>query len=325
MIFWVILSVAWAAMPTHRIVKTYTGIHNGWITLNLDRHTIGTASATVKSVDWCGSMYSNPPPGSKAVIRELVACADPGLRHVKLYQGPDHESLIMNEHSDPNVIYINPKNVGGWDAEHQAQIVVHAEFNGKDGKKHNLVEVYRFNTLYNKPILIENPVVVETQSPTEASQHVNAPTPTEASQHVNAPTPTEASQHVNAPPTPTEASQHVNAPPTPTEVSQHVSDPPPPSTDELTAWSGMGSLLGIGVIMLAFTAFLTYKKRDVISLPRWGKAEEEGDQPRLTLRPPSGEEDIENFFMVPSMKQEEDVNFQFLMDLGANDVYMQNY
>lgn len=284
LILLLVFSFQTLAKPIHFVTKNYNGPQSGWITINLDRHILGTKFARVVRVDWCGSIEPNPPPESKLVIRELIACSDPGLRHVKLYGGKN--SLITNTESDPNMVYIDPKHVGGWDSNHQAQIVVRAEFDGNDGRKHELVQTYRFNPLYKNAPEITETTQVETKPP---------PPP---------------------PPVPTEEEVET------TETKLLLTTPPVADAVSVS-WSGMGSVLGIGLIMLVFVAVVAQRKKTSMSFPDWNK------QPKLTLRPPSDDLDMESFAMIDHEEEPEDddnqINLQFLMELGATPVYMDNY
>lgn len=284
------------SIPVHKITNTYSGTHSGWITLSLDHSVLGTKTANLKRIDWCGAISENPPPGSKLIVRELQSCSDPGLRHLKLFPG----SLV--QYDEPNVVYIDPVHIGGWDDTHQAQIVVRADFDGEDGKKHELIQTFRFNPLFVNPI-------EEITSPPDSS--LDFPSP---------PSPP-------SPPPPPETSSPIVV-----VVSPSSSPPPPSSTSLSISWTGMATVLGVGFVLLAIAGYAASMQRNALSFPRWGQE----PTPQMTLRLPSSslymddDDDIldANDFLLVDKQEEESstgVDLQFMMDLGANSAFIQNY
>lgn len=291
MLLWYLFMVTAWGMPVHRVSETYQGAQSGWITLNLNRHVLGTKFATVKSVDWCSSVEPNPPHDSKAVIRELKTCSDSGLRHLRLF--PSEEHLIENTAEDPNVIYIDPKTVGGWDSNHQAHIVVHAEFKDQEGKTNALVQTYRFNVLYKQSGSSHGPEIQEGEEGVTFVNEISLETHTPSSVSVSSHAPT----------------------------ASHASSAP--AKEVFKSYGGMFSLLGIGFVVLMAAAYTVSSRKQFLNLPNWSK-----DQPRLTLRPPQEDDDDDDFgFLIvhEEEKKDEGMNLQFMMDLGANSAFLQNY
>lgn len=129
-----------AALPTVppsviRVDQEYThdAPRSSWYTINLAHPT-----AMIKSIMWCKSITPNmkhPPP--------LNDCKGAGLTHLELYPG---RVRVLPE--EPNTVYIDPEQIGGWDTEHQFAIIVHAKVKEREAE---LMQVVRFNALPHTP------------------------------------------------------------------------------------------------------------------------------------------------------------------------------
>ena len=113
---------------------THDAPASSWITINLAHPT-----SSIKSVMWCKSISPNikhPPP--------IQDCKGAGLTHLELY--PERVRILPEE---PNTVYVDPEQIGGWDTEHQFDIIVKA--NVKEREDAELMQVVRFNAPLNLP------------------------------------------------------------------------------------------------------------------------------------------------------------------------------
>lgn len=111
MLILLLLSFAFADLL---VTQTYQGSH-ALITIPI-AHSVYTFRARVESVDWCAS------PSVEVDLRE---CNVAGLQHLRLF--PRSGNALVKQISDePNILYIDPKDIGGWDPTRNAAIVVRA-------------------------------------------------------------------------------------------------------------------------------------------------------------------------------------------------------
>ena len=118
-------------LPVIRVDQDYThdAPRSSWITINLAHPT-----TNIKSVMWCKSITPNAkhPPA-------LNDCKGPGLTHLELFPG---RVRVLPE--EPNTVYVDPDQIGGWDTEHQYVIIVLANVKERNAQ---LMQVVRFNAL----------------------------------------------------------------------------------------------------------------------------------------------------------------------------------
>lgn len=105
---------------------------SSWITIALAQPV-----STIKSVMWCKSIMANPKAEGDRVPPLLKDCQGKGLTHLELY--PKHVRIPNDE---PNTIYIDPEEIGGWDTTHQFNIIVSAHVKERSVE---LMQVVRFN------------------------------------------------------------------------------------------------------------------------------------------------------------------------------------
>lgn len=295
MIFLLLLLFTFCAQSTvvHRVVSNYNRAHSGWITLELDQRVLNKQLANVLQVDWCESLEPNPPKESKLVIRELRSCSSPGLMRERLYPS----GTLVNLET-PNVVHIDPQNVGGWDDEHQAQIVVKAAFNGG---REILEHVFRFNPLYER-------IPEEHQIPqTSNSEEHQVPSTGNSEEH-QVSQPSNSEEH--------QVSQTSNSEEHQIPSNGNLEKPPVPSNENSEepqvplSWSGPITILGVGLMLLLGAALLGQRRKR-----------------QALFDEPAAEKGWVDIMM--SVKEEDDdreANMRILMNMGhgANPVFLQN-
>ncbi len=129
------------------IITDYPSAIDGWITLHLDPATVGKQAAVITKIEWCKSTIPNPAAGDvdAPVPMDINGCKGYGLMHLTLY--PSKRALIRAPIDEPNTLYIDPVNVGGLDARHQSNIVIHAAVDANT----DLMQIVRFNPLTAAP------------------------------------------------------------------------------------------------------------------------------------------------------------------------------
>ena len=156
-----------------RIDQEYS--HNAptssWITIELAH-----PGAAIKSIIWCKSITPNPKHAGDRVPAPINDCKGSGLTHLQLY--PSAKEHVRMPADEPNFIYIDPEEIGGWDNEHQFSIIVNADIDKE--RNAQLMQVVRFNVVpappqggeTPPPIAMEEifvpPFVKETNKPTAA-------------------------------------------------------------------------------------------------------------------------------------------------------------
>ena len=104
----------------------------GWIQIAL-RHT---DPVQVQRVHWCRSGVANgadPPPP------DIAECTASNLQHLQLY--PSTRVYLRDPpEAEPNTLYIDADDLGGWDTRHQFDIII-------EGNKGVFRQVVRFNAL----------------------------------------------------------------------------------------------------------------------------------------------------------------------------------
>jgi hypothetical protein len=218
---------------TITVVTDYPGKHEGWITIELDKNTLNGKRAAVQKITWCASTTPNPKvtdkndPDYAPPPEDIDNCKARGLQHLQLYPNP--HPLVRQEAEEPGVVYIDPANVGGWDSDHQADIIVEADIGG-DTK---LVQVVRFNV---PRILVE-------------SNHPPSPPV------VPSPPPVVVSP--SSPPSPVAISSSPPSVSIQVEEEQQQHESPPP----LHPWKSVAFVFGIGLLVLAVGIFVSHYSR----------------------------------------------------------------
>jgi hypothetical protein len=121
------------------VTTDYERPQEGWITLNLDH------AAMVTRIEWCKTIMPTPANFEGIMPPDINACNARGLMHLQLY--PGIRPLVRTQVDEPNTYYIDPINVGGWDEDHQANVIVHATIDDAT----DLVHVFRFNPISELP------------------------------------------------------------------------------------------------------------------------------------------------------------------------------
>jgi hypothetical protein len=206
-----ILFIFIAAAAAAAIVVDYPAqqMGLGWIQITLrSPHLV-----SVQRVDWCKSGDPNnadPPPP------DIAECEARNLLHLQLFPSNKHYLRDPPE-AEPNTLYIDADDLGGWDTRHQMNIIV-------EGDKGAFRQVIRFNPLHAPP-----------PSPT--------PTPTEEEPTTTEQTTEQTTEkEITAIPTP---------PPAPTAsvvVVEVLSKRHP--------WIGTGIFLGSGLVFIALVTVL---------------------------------------------------------------------
>jgi hypothetical protein len=127
-----------------RIDQDYS--HNApkssWITIELAH-----PGAAIKSIVWCKSITPNPKHAGDRVPAPINDCKGSGLTHLQLY--PSAREHVRMPADEPNFIYIDPEEIGGWDNEHQFSIIVNADIDKE--RNAQLMQVVRFNVVPSHP------------------------------------------------------------------------------------------------------------------------------------------------------------------------------
>ena len=135
LLYILLLAVVSLANPIIRVDQEY--IHDApvssWITIQL-AHPV----STIKSIKWCKSITPNPVKLGDRVPPPIDDCKGAGLTHLQLY--PNKVRILPEE---PNVVYIDPEEIGGWDAKHQFDIIVEANVKERSAE---LLQVVKFNS-----------------------------------------------------------------------------------------------------------------------------------------------------------------------------------
>jgi hypothetical protein len=138
------VSVVHGIRRVEHVVVDYAGGPNqgqGWITLKLDDAVVGSKTASITKIEWCKSTTPNPVEPTDVVPTDISACKGYGLMHLELY--PSKRALVRTPKEEPNTVYIDPANIGGWDMRHQFDVIVHARVD----EETDIVQVVRFNPL----------------------------------------------------------------------------------------------------------------------------------------------------------------------------------
>lgn len=112
LVFFVFFPFAFADLL---VTQTYQGSH-ALIAIPI-AHSVYTFRARVESVDWCAS------PSAQVDLKE---CNVAGLQHLRLLPRSGSPPLVKQVSDEPNILYIDPKDIGGWDPTRNAAIVVRA-------------------------------------------------------------------------------------------------------------------------------------------------------------------------------------------------------
>lgn len=127
-----------------RIDQEYS--HNAptssWITIELAH-----PGAAIKSIIWCKSITPNPKHAGDRVPAPINDCKGSGLTHLQLY--PSAKEHVRMPADEPNFIYIDPEEIGGWDNKHQFSIIVNADIDKE--RNAQLMQVVRFNVVSSPP------------------------------------------------------------------------------------------------------------------------------------------------------------------------------
>jgi hypothetical protein len=129
-----------------RIDQEYS--HNAptssWITIELAH-----PGAAIKSIIWCKSITPNPKHAGDRIPAPINDCKGSGLTHLQLY--PSARERVRMPADEPNFVYIDPEEIGGWDTEHQFSIIVNADIDKERNAR--LMQVVRFNVVPSPPPL----------------------------------------------------------------------------------------------------------------------------------------------------------------------------
>lgn len=109
-----------------RIVQEYSGQEresNRWIKI-----TVPEDSQNILHIDWCSSPIPNPN------ARQLNDCQGSGLMH-------KHNINYQHDPDNSRVLYIDPKEVGGWNSDHPSCLVVSANLK----RQRSLMQFIYFN------------------------------------------------------------------------------------------------------------------------------------------------------------------------------------
>lgn len=109
---------------------------SSWITIELAH-----PGAKVKSILWCKSITPNPKHAGDKTPAPINDCKGSGLTHLQLY--PSDRERVRMPPEEPNVMYIDPEEIGGWDPDHQYSIIVTADID--KARNAQLMQVVRFN------------------------------------------------------------------------------------------------------------------------------------------------------------------------------------
>lgn len=127
-----------------RIDQEYS--HNAptssWITIELAH-----PGAAIKSIVWCKSITPNPKHAGDRIPAPINDCKGSGLTHLQLY--PSARERVRMPADEPNFVYIDPEEIGGWDTEHQFSIIVNADIDKERNAR--LMQVVRFNAFSTPP------------------------------------------------------------------------------------------------------------------------------------------------------------------------------
>lgn len=210
----ILLPLLW--LTVHSLVVDYPASQMGlgWIQIALRSPTL----VSIQRVTWCKSGERNngqPPPP------DIAECEATNLLHLQLF--PSAKPYLRDPpEAEPNMLYISADDLGGWDAQHQMNIII-------VGDKGAFRQVVRFNPLPStSTTTAATTMEEETQPPPPTTTVMVAPTP-EPTSLVVAPTP--------PPP-----------PPLPIPIPIHP-------------WFGTGLFLGSGLLVLALaTALIRWRQ-----------------------------------------------------------------
>lgn len=202
----------------------------GWITIVLHARE----PVSVASVTWCRSTVPNgatPPPP------DIAECTAPNLQHLQLYPSA-RPYLRYPAEAEPNTLYVDADDLGGWDLRHQFDIII-------SGDKGAFRQVVRFNALAPAPPTTAE-FTTEAQT-TEAASPLTTTAQGPTAESTSAPTATSVDD-----PTP--------APPPATVIPLPV--PALPSHP----WLGSALFLGAGLLCIALSA-LAIRWRQLRAVP----------------------------------------------------------
>jgi len=221
------------------VVTDYPGKHEGWITIVLDKNTLQGRRAAVQKITWCASTTPNPKvtdktdPDYAPPPEDIDNCKARGLQHLQLYPNP--HPLVRQEAEEPGMVYIDPANVGGWDSEHQADIIVEADI----GEETKLIQVVRFNV----PRILKEPVHPPPPAPTPVSHSIETHPPVPSVAPVSPPPPPPLSASVT---------------PAIAVVVSHEED----TTGRAEhPWGSVAIVFGVGLLVLVSVGLFTHFKR----------------------------------------------------------------
>lgn len=158
------------AAPTVVVDYPAAYLGRGWIRIALQ----ASSAVHVDLVRWCKSMVTNavdPPPP------DIDRCMAPNLMHLQLF--PSKRPYLRDPpEAEPNTLYIDPDDLGGWDMQRQMLIII----NGRNQGDNTLLEqVVRFNPLPQITLIEDTAVAITTNAPSTTlitSQSVTEPAPT---------------------------------------------------------------------------------------------------------------------------------------------------
>lgn len=242
----VICGVVGAATGRRTISVTtdYERPQEGWITLDLHQETVRGRSPVVTRIEWCKSIMPTPSDFEGPMPPDINGCKGRGLMHMQLYPGV--RPLVRTQVDEPHTLYIDPINVGGWDENHQANVIVHATVDDAT----DLVQVFRFNPISDLPV---------------SSIAPSPPTTTKTTTTTKRPTTTKTTT------TKTTTSTVLSAG-TLTKMTDTPTAEPTTTTIEAAAKysiTGMAVIFGVGAFLMLSLGLLNYARMANWSLDRF--------------------------------------------------------
>lgn len=133
-----------------RIVQEYP--HERGASTRLITIRVQEDAQNIKHIDWCGSPIPNPN------APDLKDCQASGLLHRRFVP-------YQHDLDDPHILYIDPKEVGGWNPSNPSCIIVSANLK----RERSLMQIVYFNLAVAAPTIHEIKESTTTQSTSSSS------------------------------------------------------------------------------------------------------------------------------------------------------------
>jgi Na+-transporting methylmalonyl-CoA/oxaloacetate decarboxylase gamma subunit len=275
----------------------------GWIAMNLTEVTGKHERMHVECVRWCKSTVANLPYITSAAAADGVTATDEpylpedisepppdikecqayNLLHLQLF--PNANVRVQMPYNEPNMLYVNPIHIGGWDLTHQFDIIVNSTLHGT-----LYTSVFRFNpivALENPLVIIDDATITWTTTVTSSTTHPTTTTTTKTTTTTTTATTaiTTTEEPTTTTTTTTTEEPTATTPTTPTTSTTTTEEPTTITTviptDEATAkidekdditpkhhWGIMLLVLGIGMLLVVvqFIVYVVWQRRKIATM-----------------------------------------------------------